>query len=63
MSVFKEAAEYMLDTFDQIEDAGFPLKVLDLGGGLGIEYKKENLAPGLADWALAGQSLPDHLFE
>jgi diaminopimelate decarboxylase len=38
VSVFRDAADYMLDTVDRVEDKGFVIKVLDIGGGLGIEY-------------------------
>ena len=38
----------MLDTVEKIEKAGFPIKVLDIGGGLGIDYKKDTLPPGVA---------------
>jgi len=47
VNLFKEAANYMLDTVDRIEEKGFVIQVLDIGGGLGIEYH-HNVQPGFA---------------
>jgi diaminopimelate decarboxylase len=47
VSVFREAADYMLDTVERIEEKGFVIRVLDIGGGLGIEYEHE-VTPGFA---------------
>ena len=48
VGVFREAANFMLDTFEKIEESGFPIKVLDIGGGLGIDYNKDHLPKGVA---------------
>lgn len=35
---FKEAAAKVTATFQQLQEKGYPLKTIDLGGGIGIDY-------------------------
>ena len=39
-SALFQAMSYLKKLFYQIQKQGFPLKTLDLGGGLGVDYKK-----------------------
>lgn len=49
---FRDAAKRMAFLADKVMRAGFALKLLDLGGGLGISYQKEN-PPALKQYANA----------
>lgn len=40
-----EAVDIMLELVDRLRGAGFPIRHLDLGGGLGIVYKPEDRPP------------------
>ena len=40
-SALVQALSYLKKLFDEVKKQGFPLKSLDIGGGLGIDYKKE----------------------
>lgn len=39
---FLEALDHLLALYDELREAGLPLKHLDLGGGLGVCYSDEN---------------------
>jgi diaminopimelate decarboxylase len=61
-----QAADRVLDLITRLRAKGFPITHADLGGGLGIAYKRDEVAPPIAEFALAlrekiaGQNL--HLF-
>ena len=38
-----QATHYLKSLYEQLQEEGWPLKVLDIGGGLGINYQKEGL--------------------
>lgn len=40
VSVFKDAADIMVGYLDVMREEGFPIKYLNIGGGLGIDYKR-----------------------
>ena len=42
VAVFRDATTLMLDFVQQIQEQGFNLCYLNIGGGLGIDYKKNN---------------------
>ena len=62
-SPFVEALERILALVDQLTVAGIPIHHLDLGGGLGIQYKAEQVQPTVASYLnplldkLAGRGL------
>jgi hypothetical protein len=41
VNVFKDAAVLMVEYAEQIRQQGFTLRYLNIGGGLGIDYKRE----------------------
>ena len=47
---FKEAAERLSDLIDEIRGIGIDLSIIDIGGGLGIQYHHED-PPNPVDWA------------
>jgi len=47
---FKEAAERLRDLIGKIRGIGIDLHIIDIGGGLGIQYHNE-IAPDPGDWA------------
>ena len=56
VSVFREATEKMMALVESLNEHGIELEFVDLGGGLGIPYKKDEPAPTPED--LAAQILP-----
>jgi diaminopimelate decarboxylase len=50
LTPLKEAAQSMAAIAKDVLTAGFPIELVDMGGGLGIRYSKEN-APELEDYA------------
>ena len=42
VTVFRDATSLMLNFVQEIENEGFNLRYLNIGGGLGIDYKKDN---------------------
>lgn len=44
VSVFKDAAEIMVGYLDEIREQGFPIQYLNIGGGLGIDYRRTGAA-------------------
>lgn len=50
VSPFREAGERLSDLIDDIRKAGIELKMIDIGGGLGIQYNDE-IPPEPEDWA------------
>ncbi len=50
LAPLKEAALRMATIAKDVVAAGFPIELVDMGGGLGIRYSKEN-APELEDYA------------
>lgn len=55
VSVFREATEKMMDLVEALHEKGIELEFVDLGGGLGIGYRKEEkkIAPTPKDLARA----------
>jgi diaminopimelate decarboxylase len=55
VSVFREATEKMMDLVERLHGKGIALEFVDLGGGLGIRYRKEEkeIAPTPRDLAEA----------
>jgi diaminopimelate decarboxylase len=49
VSVFREAAPLMMQLFDAVRAQGFPLRYLNLGGGLGIDYARAGGFPTPSD--------------
>jgi len=47
---FREAAERLVGLINEIRGIGIDLKLVDIGGGLGIKYEDEN-APDPNEWA------------
>lgn len=45
VKVFKDAMQVMMNVFGTIRDRGFPIKILNLGGGLGIDYERKDDIP------------------
>jgi diaminopimelate decarboxylase len=41
IEVFQQTMGIMVETFDHIRDKGFPVKYINLGGGLGIDYSRD----------------------
>lgn len=52
-SPFAEAANKMMDIAQAVTEKGGEIKMIDLGGGLGIQYHPDNPAPAPADLAAA----------
>lgn len=50
LTPFREAAERLVGLIDEIRGIGIDLKLVDIGGGLGIKYEDEN-APEPREWA------------
>jgi len=50
ISPFIEALDKILGLVDQLGDDGIRLEHLDLGGGLGIRYRDDQIAPAVADY-------------
>ena len=46
----REAFEHLLDLVERLRAAGIPIRVLDLGGGLGVPYRCGDARPGIADF-------------
>jgi diaminopimelate decarboxylase len=46
----REAFEHLLDLVERLRVAGIPIRVLDLGGGLGVPYRCGDARPGIADF-------------
>ena len=53
VSVFREATEKMMNLVEGLYGRGIELEFVDLGGGLGIQYRKEEEAPTPKDLAKA----------
>ncbi len=49
VSVFSEAADKMLELVTSLYEIGIELEFVDLGGGLGIAYRPDEIAPTPAD--------------
>ncbi|MDR3157853.1 MAG: diaminopimelate decarboxylase [Zoogloeaceae bacterium] len=45
---FREALERLLVLLDALEKHGIPVKHLDLGGGLGVAYRQDEVAPEIS---------------
>jgi diaminopimelate decarboxylase len=58
VSVFREATEKMMHLIERLYDRGIELEFVDLGGGLGIGYRKEERASAPTPEDLAGAILP-----
>jgi diaminopimelate decarboxylase len=58
VSVFREATEKMMGLVKGLYDRGIELEFVDLGGGLGIGYRKEEKASAPTPMDLAGAILP-----
>ena len=56
VSIFRETTEKMIALVEALSERGIELEFVDLGGGLGIPYKKDEPAPTPED--LAAQILP-----
>ncbi len=56
VSPFVEAVSKMMDVAGEVVQAGGEIKVMDIGGGLGIQYHPDTMAPTPAD--LAATVLP-----
>lgn len=52
-SPFAEAANKMMDIAKDVVEKGGEIRMIDLGGGLGIQYHPDNPAPAPADLAAA----------
>ena len=50
VSPYKEAAELLSDLIEEIRSIGIDIRLVDIGGGLGIRYHDEN-PPDPDDWA------------
>jgi diaminopimelate decarboxylase len=48
-SPLMEAIEKLLAVVDSLRASGFPIRHLDLGGGLGVPYRPNEQAPSIAD--------------
>lgn len=61
--VFFEALEKVMTLVDRLRNAGVSIRQLDLGGGLGVSYRRDDNAPSIAEYAaglanvLAGKDL------
>jgi diaminopimelate decarboxylase len=53
VSVFREATEKMMNLVEGLHKRGIELEFVDLGGGLGIQYRKDERAPTPQDLAEA----------
>ncbi|MBK8989122.1 MAG: diaminopimelate decarboxylase [Chloroflexi bacterium] len=49
---FGEAARFLVTAAQQLAESGIPLRYLDVGGGLGIDYADDDV-PTIAGWAAA----------
>jgi len=47
---YRALASIMVEWFSQASNYGLPLKFLNLGGGLGIRYTKDDKPPSIEDW-------------
>jgi len=45
-----EAFDKMVDLVQRLRDRGIPIRMLDLGGGLGVRYRSTDQAPSIADF-------------
>ncbi len=52
VSPFSDAVKRLIDLIESIKDAGIDLKIIDIGGGLGIRYYDET-PPEPSEWAQA----------
>ncbi len=50
LSPFQEAAERLIDLIEEIRSLGIDLRIVDIGGGLGIKYDAE-VPPDPREWA------------
>jgi len=50
MTPYRETAELLSGLIEEVRDAGIDVRMVDIGGGLGIQYHDEN-PPEPADWA------------
>jgi diaminopimelate decarboxylase len=41
IEVFEQTAQLMTELYNTVRDEGFPVKYINLGGGLGIDYQKQ----------------------
>jgi diaminopimelate decarboxylase len=58
IQVFHQVMERMVEIFKTIQSQGFPVKYLNIGGGLGIDYyRKGEVFPGPVDLLAAVQDL------
>ncbi|MGA3027608.1 MAG: diaminopimelate decarboxylase [Bryobacteraceae bacterium] len=48
-----EAFERLLDLVQRLRAAGIPIRMLDLGGGLGVPYRSSDARPGIAAFIAA----------
>lgn len=51
--VFLEALEKLVRLAERLRDKGLPIRHLDLGGGLGVAYRREDRPPAVAAYATA----------
>ncbi len=47
---FEKAAVRLKELAFQLKELGYPISRVDMGGGLGISYKKDELAPSIAQY-------------
>ncbi|MBI2252225.1 MAG: diaminopimelate decarboxylase, partial [Armatimonadetes bacterium] len=57
LSPFKKAIKKILSLWDRLLLKGQPLKFLDIGGGLGIDYKKDENIPQIKEYSKVINSL------
>lgn len=50
-AVFFEALEKVMTLVDRLRNAGVSIRQLDLGGGLGVPYRRDENAPSIAEYA------------
>ena len=48
-----QAADRVLELIVRLRAKGFPIRHVDLGGGLGIAYKPDDVVPSIAEFAAA----------
>lgn len=54
LAPFHEAAVLLADVATELRSAGLPLRYVDVGGGLGIDYRADGRgAPAIAEWIAA----------
>lgn len=51
LNSFTDSLNKLIDLAKKLRDAGTPVKYIDIGGGLGISYKKDEEPPTPADYA------------